>query len=471
MPPSLLVHRGVVIPMDAPGVVFDPGWVAVDGARITGVGPGPAPDPLREGADRVLDAHGGLVLPGLVSAHQHVLDILVRGGVPVTPTFTGWLLGTYYGAIAAYRPPDAGLATLLGAAEMVRAGVTCLADNWGMCSGDPPATLTAAAEASLASWERSGLRVLFPCMFATQLPAAWAGEPTWYDPARLTAPVEVALEWIGRLRSAQRGRAGGRIEVTVAPELPEMVGEEGLAAAVALARDGPAPAAGGGPVPAATHLLASEPSRQWADAERLAALGAFAHPLLGAHCRAATAGDLQVLAAHGVAVAHCPSAGAAMGQLASAAPFRAAGLTVGVGADNASLNRNLDVLAECRLAVLASRMLGPPDAWISPAAALAMATVEGARAMGLGAVTGSLTPGKRADLIVIDTDGPGWWPHHDWVETLVLQGRSSDVRTVIVDGRILLDGRDLTFLDPDQERRLLADAQAASVAVRARMGS
>jgi 5-methylthioadenosine/S-adenosylhomocysteine deaminase len=449
-----------VVPVDPPGVVLDPGWVRVEGNRITAVGgPGDPPGLAGGAVVRVVDAGGGLVLPGFISVHQHVLDILVRGG-GVPTSFPEWLFGLYYGAISAYRPPDAAVASLLGAVESVRAGVTCVVDNWGVCSGDAPGTIRACAEASLASYATSGLRVLLACMFATQLPDAWSRLPFRYDPARLTAPLEVALAWIGDLRRDHHGRGDGRIEITAAPELPEMVGADGLVAAGALAGDS-------GTV-AATHLLASPSSREWADAARLAEMGAFGHPLIGAHCSAATPDDLRVLARHGVGVGHCPTANSALGGMVSAAPMRAAGLAVGLGSDNASLNRNSDVLAEARRAVLASRVLAPPEEWIDARSAIEMATIEGARAIGMADRIGSLTPGKLADLIVIDTSGPHWWPRHDWLDSLVHQGRASDVRTVIVNGEVLLEDGELTFLDRDGLARLGRETQAASLRVRER---
>jgi 5-methylthioadenosine/S-adenosylhomocysteine deaminase len=270
------------------------------------------------------------------------------------------------------------------------------------------------------------------------------------------------MKWIGALQRDYRAPGDGRITVSAAPELPEMVGAEGLVAAgeVALRSSTVMP----------THLLASPLSRDWADASQLAELGAFGGRVLGAHCTCATPADLATLAEHQVGVAHCPTANAALGRMVSAAPMRAAGLAVGLGSDNASLNRNSDILAEARRAVMAARVLGSPDQWIDTHTAIEMATIEGARAIGMDHHIGSLTPGKQADLIVIDTTGAHWWPRHDWLDTLVSQGKSSDVRTVLIGGDVVLDNGVLSFLDPDQERRLTLDAQAASVAIVSRSG-
>ena len=99
-----------------------------------------------------------------------------------------------------------------------------------------------------------------------------------------------------------------------------------------------------------------------------------------------------------------------------------------------------------------------------------MATIDGARAIGLADEVGSLTPGKLADLIVVDTSAAHWWPRHDWLDALVMQGRSTDVRTVVIDGRVVMHDRVITGLDPDAEATLHRDAQRASTALLERAG-
>ena len=280
-----------------------------------------------------------------------------------------------------------------------------------------------------------------------------------YDLDRLVAPYEPALAAIEALASSVPSDARGRITVCAAPELPEMVAPAELRATRDRAR------ASGTIMP--THLLASPASRDYADAAALDATGALGPEVLGAHCTAASDGDLAILAARHVSIAHCPTSSAALGAVTSAGRFRAAGCTVGLGSDNASLNRNSDILAEARRALLVSRALGPPGTWVSATDAVEMATIDGARAIGRGDDLGSLVPGKRADLVVLDTSGAHWSPHHDWLETLVMQGRSSDVRTVVVDGRVVMRDGELPGVD---DVELARDAQRASERLLARAG-
>lgn len=460
-PPAVtkIVFNGVVVPMEPAGLVFDPGWVRITGSQIDSLGPGRPPS--RPG-DQTIDAAGGLVLPGLISSHQHLLDTLLRGGVTVGPTFLDWLLGLYYTGMSAYTPEDCGLASLLGAVETVRAGVTCVVDNWGIDNGADPARTEDCAEASLEALARSGLRVVFARMFATRVPEAWSSVTTGFDTSRLTTTLDEAFRAIDSLMAAHDGSRNGRIRVCPAPELPEMVEPEAFAMAMALAERHD--------TIVAMHLLASRDSRASFPAASIDALGGLGPRLLGAHCVAASDHDVGLLARRQVKVAHCPTSNALGGQMAPLAAFVNAGITVGLGSDNATLNCNSDILAEARRAVLTARLAGGRPGLVTPERAMRMATIEGAWAVGLGDSIGSLTPGKRADVIVIDTSAPHWFPRHDWLSTLVFQAKSTDVRTVIVDGEVVMEDRLLCFLDPDEERRLCHEAQRESVAILERAG-
>jgi len=458
-PPATLITNGIVIPMEPAGVVLDPGWVRITGSRIDSTGEGRPP---AGGQETVIDARRGLVLPGLISAHQHLLDILLRGGVTTGPTFTDWLLGLYYAGMSVYTPGDCGLASLLGAVETIRAGVTCVVDNWGVDNGSDPSRLRDCAEASLAAFGRSGLRVVFARMFATRLPPAWLGLKLRYDVRGLTTTLDRALSAIDDLMSAHHGSENGRLRISPSPELPEMVEPEALAMAMDLAvrHDTIVP----------MHLLASQESRTAFPAAAIDALGGLGPGLLGAHCTAATPHDIARLAERQVKVAHCPTSNAFGGRVAPLPGLVTAGITVGLGSDNATLNCNSDILAETRRAVLTARLAGAPADLVTPRRAMEMATIEGARAIGLADSIGSLTPGKCADVIIIDTSAAHWWPRHDWLSTLVFQAKSTDVRTVIIDGAVVMEDRVLRFLDPDEELRLGRAAQAASVAILERAG-
>ena len=202
----------------------------------------------------------------------------------------------------------------------------------------------------------------------------------------------------------------------------------------------------------------------------LAELGVLGPELLGAHCTAATDTDLDMLSRHHVRIAHCPTASAALGRVASAGRMR------GWPDNRRAWQRQCEPQPQFRHprrgAASSTRLavLGEPPTWISARQAVEMATIDGARAIGMGGELGSLTPGKLADIIVIDTSAAHWWPRHDWFETLVAQGKSTDVSTVVVDGEIVMHDRAISWLDHDGESRLHREAQRASTALLERAG-
>lgn len=419
----MLIAADAVITMDPARRVLAPGWVRVDGAQVAAVGAGAPP------GGEAVDHRTDVVIPGLVSAHQHLLDVVARGTWR-GDDFPAWLLDRYGAAVAALRPEDCATATATALAGSIAAGVTTVVDCWGIDHGARSRTaIDEAADASLAVHAASGARVLFARMFASRAPAAWHDRPG-FPVAAVLAPDEDALDQVAGLAARHHGTASGRIRVTPSPELPEAVSPDGFRAAHELA------ASLGTPLP--VHLCASPASRAACGPDDLAALGVLDSRLLAAHCTAVDDDDVAALAGAGVAVAHCPTSNLALrGAATPVAAFRRAGAAVGLGLDNGSLNPRLDLLGEARAALLAATGRGDP---LVPADVLAMATIDGARAVGLGAVCGSIEAGKRADLVLLDTTGDHWWPRADIVDAVVEQSRPTDVALVLCDGDVVARG-------------------------------
>lgn len=392
--------------------------------------------------------HAGVLIPGLVSAHQHTVDALLRG-VGVADTFLGWLLDTQYAGVAALNPEEIGLATSVAMSASLAGGVTTMVDCWGIDHGTDAGRAMAAAEASLDVHRRSGARVLFARMFAELAPDPWRGRPG-FPIERVVAPADVALGQIAELASRHHRAEDGRIRVAPSPELGELNSAGALRDALALATQL------GVPLP--MHLCASPESRAAFGTTDLERTGLLGPRVLAAHCTATDAHDISVLADAGVSVAHCPTSNLALrGAVTPVAAFRRAGATVGLGLDNGSLDSRMDLLGEARSAVSAS--IGRRDP-ISTADALAMATIDGSRAAGLDHLVGSIEVGKRADLVLLDTSGDHWWPCADIAEAVVWQSRISDVRTVLVDGRAVVEDGCCTNLEPDRDAVLAAAAKA-----------
>jgi 5-methylthioadenosine/S-adenosylhomocysteine deaminase len=204
-----------------------------------------------------------------------------------------------------------------------------------------------------------------------------------------------------------------------------------------------------------------------ANIEYLASLRLASPRLCAAHCVWADDREQGLLAEYGVKVMHCPSSNLKLGSgIAPVAGMRARGITVSLGADGAACNNHLDMFTEMRLAALLQALHRGPGA-LTARDALSMATRAGAQTLGLEADIGSVEPGKRADLIVVDRDPLHLAPGADPYSTIVYAARASDVRTVLVDGEVLVDGGRLARADGAE---IAAEARAAAREVAARAG-
>ncbi|MEV5728796.1 amidohydrolase [Streptomyces pharetrae] len=368
-------------------------------------------------AERI-DARGQAALPGLVNCHTHAPMVMLRGVAEDLPT-EEWFNDVVWPVESNLTARDVELGARLACAEMIRGGVTCFADHYF------------AMDAVAAVVEECGIRAhLGEAFFSSQGPEGR----------------ERSLEFALR----HRGGAGGRITTTLAPHAPYTVDDADLAATADLAREHGLP----------VHLHAAE-NRDQTEAslarygatpiEVLERTGLLGTDVLIAHGTGITERDLPVLerADGRVAVASAPR-----GYLKFAWPtttpvraLRAIGVPVGLATDGAVSNNSLDVWESMALTALVQKAAEGDPRWLTARQALHHATLQSARAVGLDGVVGSLAPGHRADIVLVDLTGPHTQPVHDLAATLVHSARSSDVRTTIVDGRVLMRDRELLTLD------------------------
>ncbi|MEU9914464.1 amidohydrolase [Streptomyces sp. NPDC051001] len=365
-----------------------------------------------------LDARGQVALPGLVNCHTHAPMVALRGVAEDLPT-EEWFNDVVWPIESNLTARDVELGARLACAEMIRAGVTCFADHY--FSMDTVASVV----------EECGMRAhLGEAYFSSQGPQGR----------------EKSLEFALR----HRGAAGGRITTALAPHAPYTVTDDDLAATAALAREHGLP----------VHLHASENRDQTETSlERhgatpidvLARTGILDADVLIAHGTGILDRDLPVLAgASGrVAVATAPR-GYLKFAWPTTTPVRALhdlGIPVGLATDGAASNNSLDVWESMALTALVQKSTTGDPRWLTSRQALHHATLQSARAVGLGDTLGTLAPGRRADIVLVDLTGPHTQPVHDLAATLVHSARSCDVRTTIVDGRILMRDRELLTLD------------------------
>jgi cytosine/adenosine deaminase-related metal-dependent hydrolase len=367
-----------VVPIDGPPI--RDGAVRVEGQTITEVGP------AGEAADERFD--GAVILPGLVNAHTH-LEYAAMGGFGDGMAFGPWI-EDHIRRKAATGAEDSLEQARAGAAACLRSGVTTIAD----CAYSG-AVADAAAEA--------GLRAIVYI----------EGFSDWPD---------------------LKGRTEARIDATtttelvrpgISPHAPFTVTLDDYRMLVGLARERG--------LPVATHLLESARETQHLDA--------FAEVLgpdtVAIHVVLADPSDIELMAQLDVPAVHCPRSNALLGcGIAPLPELLAAGVRVGLGTDSPSSAIDFDMWAEMRAAVMHARArMGRADA-LSARAALEIATGGGAAAIGLGSVTGTLTPGKAADICVLDLTGSSFLPWDDPVTAAVYGGSCDRVALTMVDGAI-----------------------------------
>ena len=193
----------------------------------------------------------------------------------------------------------------------------------------------------------------------------------------------------------------------------------------------------------------------YSNLEYLADTGLATSQLCAAHCVWVTEREQAILAERDVKVLHCPGSNLKLGSgIAPVVEMRARGISVSLGADGAACNNRLDMFDEIRLAATLQAMRSAPGA-LTARDAIWMATREGARALGLEGEIGSIEPGKRADLIIVDRDRPHLAPDRDPWSTLAYAARGTDVRLTMVDGEVLVDRFALTQLEPPRLRARL----------------
>lgn len=365
-----------------------------------------------------LDARGQVALPGLINCHTHAPMVALRGLAEDLPT-EEWFNDVVWPVESNLTEKDVELGARLACAEMIRAGVTCFADHYFSMD-------TVAA-------------VVTDCGIRAHLGEAYFSSQ---GPQGREKSVEFALR--------HRGAADGRVTTALAPHAPYTVTDADLAATAQLALEHGLP----------VHLHAAE-NRDQTDAslarhgltpiEVLDRTGLLTTDLLIAHGTGIIERDLPVLerASGRVAVATAPRGYLKFGW-PSTTPIRALraiGIPVGLATDGAASNNSLDVWESMALTSLVQKSTEGDPRWLTSRQALHHATLQSARAVGLGDSIGSLAPGRRADIILVDLTGPHTQPVHDLAATLVHSARSADVRTTIVDGRVLMRDRELLTLD------------------------
>lgn len=438
MAERLLIRGGHVLTLDSELGELESADVLVEDGRIAAVGAA-----LEVGEAEVIEAAGRIVMPGLVDTHRHTWQTALRGACGDW-TLLDYFRGIRMNAATAFRPEDVAAANHAGALEALACGVTTLVD-FSHCVIGPEH-----ADAAVAGLRNSGIRAIFAYGFYA-VPVA---EPVLGDHAARVADAR-------RVRAEHFSADRGRLTMGVALTELGLAPLEHTRAEVDCARELD--------VLATAHTGVVTHPRWPGDVEILAAEGLLGASQLHVHCNACTERELGLIAQTGGSVSVTPETELQMG-MGWPVTGRAlgCGLRPSLGCDIVS-NNSGDLFAQMRIALQAQRGLDnaaelhearmPRRLTLTTRDALAWGTIDGARAIGLDAQVGSLTPGKAADVVVLRTDGLTSGPVNDAAATVVLQGSRADIETVLVDGRVRVVDGHLVDTDVGAATRRLDDSR------------
>lgn len=414
--------------------IIDDAAIHIENTRISYVGPREkapdfAPDETIGGAHLV-------AMPGLVNTHTHAAMTLLRGYAD-DMTLEAWLQQKIWPFESHLTGEDVYDGTRLAICEMLRSGTTCFADMYHFYEDGARAMI------------ESGTRAMPGGVLLGILPNA---------PTRIANALAFAHEY--------SGAGEGRITPALAPHSLYTCDRDHWRAMIE----------GAHKLGVMIQTHASETRREVADVRAqwgatpigaLKNIGALEGPLLAAHCVHLEAGDLEIMAqendagARNFRVSHNPTSNLKLASgVAPVEEFVGRGITTGLGTDGAASNNRLDMWQEMRLSALLHKATTGDATVVSARQALLMATRIGARCLNLEAEIGSLEMGKKADIAILDFDKPHLAPRHNVVSHLVYAAQSSDVDSVLVDGKILLRRGQLTQTDQSEVLRKAAQAAA-----------
>lgn len=414
----------------------------IDGDRIAAIGQLDGQE-----ADEVIEARGRVIMPGLVQTHIHLCQTLFRGQADDLELLD-WLQQRILPLEAAHDAESVYHSARLGIGELLRGGTTAIVDMETVHHTD------SAFQAIL----ESGIRAISGKVMIDCGPSV---------PTPLMERTEDSLTESVRLLERWHGKAGGRIRYGFAPRFVVTCSETLLREVSALAaRHG---------VHVHTHASENRGEIAYVEADRgmrnilyLDRVGLAHDRVVLAHCIHVDDQEVDLLASRRVHVSHCPCSNLKLASgIAPVPKLLERGVNVSLGADGAACNNNLDGFLEMRFAALIQKPLHGPRA-MPARTVLEMATIAGARAMGLAHETGSVEVGKKADLIMLDLTGLHASPEADLISRIVYAARSTDVVMTMVDGQVVMRDGILLTMDGERVRR---EAEESSRRLLRRIGA
>lgn len=412
---SILIKNVTLLPMGDKKEPIEDTNIYIEGDKIQYIGE------LKEDlkVDRVIDGKNKVAMPGLVNAHTHISMSLLRNYADDVPLYE-WLTQKIWPVEANLTEEDVYWGAMLSIAEMIQSGITCFSDMYFFME-----------EVGKAA-EETGIRGVLSRGTIEEESEALNKEK---------------LDYTRNLYKNWNGKADGRIKVMVAPHAPYTCSPAYLEKIIDLAKE----------LGAGIHIHLSETKKEVEDSfeqykkspiKHVYDLGLFEIPTLAAHCVHVSDEDIEILSANGVSVVNNPGSNLKLASgFAPVEKMINRGVNVALGTDGSSSNNNLNMFEEMNLAAVINKAVNESAVSIPAITAIEMATSNGAKALNWEDEIGSIEVGKKADLILVDMNKPHLYPRHNVVSALAYSCQASDVETVIVDGKVLMEKYELKTID------------------------
>jgi 5-methylthioadenosine/S-adenosylhomocysteine deaminase len=448
---SLILSGGWVVTMNDRREVLEGAAVLVVGDRIAEIGSlGTLQQRNREA--RVIDCTDSIIIPGLVNTHTHLFQTLLKGLGDDLP-LRKWFACMTAPAAVHLTHNDAYVGALQGCIESLRSGVTTLVDFMYV---HPRPDLT---EAVLTAFEESGIRGFVARGFLNE------GVDLGVPAALIETPAAALAD--ARRLIEKHNRPGARVNIGIAPCMAWGVSAESLRETRKLSDETGA---------LVTVHVAETPffvshsleSYGMSDTEWMGDVGLLNPKVLAVHCVECKSHDIRLLRHHDVKISHNPCSNMYLGSgLAPIPEMVLAGLTVSLGSDGPASSNNHSIIQAMKFAALIQKGFHRDATIMTAEKCLEMATIDGARAVGLEGSIGSIEVGKKADIAVVDCTDPFVGPIHNPVSALVYSALGHEVKTVLVDGQVVMEDRVIRTVDATRVRGV---SQAAADALAQRAG-
>ncbi len=419
---DILIKGGTIVTMDKKRRLIENGVVIIKKGKIVFVG-GREEIERRHGAEKEIDARGKVLFPGLINAHTHMFQVLLRGLGPDIPLMD-WLKKAVWPMAATLSESDVYTGALLGSIENVKSGATSVIDMHYI------KPLDAVAKAM----DEVGVRgCLARGYYEKNVPEELCEDPN------------DALKDCERLIKKWHGAANGRIMIGVAPMDLLSVSKELLVKSKEIAEK--------------YNVIYHTHTSNSMEVKVLEELGILGPRYNAVHCTLVSKGGIKGLARSGCHVIHNPVSNMYLGVGVTLIPeMRNAGINVALGTDGPASNNNQDLIEGMKFAACLHKVNKRNPAIITAQDVLEMATINGAKALGLEREIGSIEVGKKADLIIVDMQKPHIAPVHDPVAALVYCANGGDVDTTIIDGKIVMENRQIKTVDEKEIIQKAVDA-------------